>query len=192
VCVNSRTDRFQLLVVYVLTGHSKDYGPKKAAELKHAPPGYDSVSGTEMHQRVFPVEKAAKTDRMAARLLGSGHIYGRQFAVFRNDRAYPAYVVTYKMDPVAAQSHRVEVRCGTRRAAAHFEVKGQAVWDVDQFEIALLALRCDSLKPRCKARFDPWTNADDGAKLVAFVRDSVAPDDVVLVAINTCVLECVR
>ena len=66
------------------------------SQLQMAPTGFHSVSGTESHQKVLPVEWAAgKGDRMAKTLLKKGDVYGRQFVVFELYQAYPMDVVKY-------------------------------------------------------------------------------------------------
>ena len=66
------------------------------ALLQRAPPGFNSVCGTESHQQVPPVKHFANLgDRMAKTLLTKGYVYGKQFVVFESYQAYPMYVVTY-------------------------------------------------------------------------------------------------
>ena len=168
----------------MLTGKSKDYGPRKAADLKHAPGDFDSVSGTEMHQKVLPVQKAAMlNDRLAADMLSSGHVYGRQFALFRPDHIYPAYVVKYQMNPTEARAHRVEVACTAK--VARFTVKGEIVWQHEGPGIAFVVVDNTSLKVKGKRAFDPWSpdKGDHGAvRLCEFVTGEIGAEDVVLVA----------
>ena len=61
-----------------------------------APPGFDSVCGTESNQRVPVLQlAAARGDKMAKTLVTNGDVYGKQFVVYDSCQAYPAYVVTY-------------------------------------------------------------------------------------------------
>ena len=86
----------KLILARVFTGRSKDYGAKWAPHLRSAPPGFDSVCGSESRQRVFPVMwSALRGDRMAKTLLKDGDVYGKQFVAYDFYQAYPAYVVTY-------------------------------------------------------------------------------------------------
>lgn len=59
---------------------------------------YDSVTGTENDQDVIPVRISAQQDKMAAKLLAEGSKYGKQFAIYASNLAYPAYIVSYTLD----------------------------------------------------------------------------------------------
>ena len=171
----------------MLTGKSKDYGPTKADDLRHAPDGFDSVCGTEVDQMVYPVQKAAtlKEEGLAWAMLHFGDHYGRQFAVFRPDNIYPAYVLRYRMSPVEARMHRAEVVCTAK--SARFIVQGQVIWQPEVSGIALVVLDSTSLEVKRKSIFDPWSRErgdHDAVQLCEYIANKVAPEDVVLIAVT--------
>ena len=84
---NRDRTQHQVILARVLTGKSKDYGREWNNQLRSAPAGYDSVSGTESDQQVAPVKvPAGLGDTMAQELLKRGGLYGRQFVVFKNSQ----------------------------------------------------------------------------------------------------------
>lgn len=177
---------YQMVLAYVLTGKSKDYGPGKADDFKNAPEGFDSVCGTEMNQKVYPVQKAARAnDRLASALLRFGHIYGRQFALFQSDNIYPAYIVRYRMNPAEAQMHRADVVCTAK--TARFVVKGQIVWQREGLGIAFVVLSSTSLEVKGKWEFNPWSRDRgdrDAAQVCECIAKKIAPEDIVLIAVT--------
>jgi len=74
---------YVLLLAEVSLGNMYDFGDKVDCSLKQPPEGYDSVHGTEASfakiHKIGPVE------------------YGRQWMVYERFRAYPHYIVEYKL-----------------------------------------------------------------------------------------------
>ena len=186
-----------MILAYALTGKSKDYGPTKADELRRAPDGFDSVCGTEMNQKVFPVQKkAALKEKLASALLDFGDRYGRQFAVFRSDNLYPAYVVRYQMNPDEARMHRAEVVSTGK--SVKFIVKGEVIWQEEVSGIALVVLDSTSLEMKRKLKCDPWIRERKlkcdpwireggylaAARLCDYIAEKVDAEDIVLMAIT--------
>ena len=175
-----------MILAYVLTGKSKDYGPAKADDLRHAPDDFDSVCGTEMDQKVYPVQKAARAnERLASKMLHLGHDYGRQFVVFRSDNIYPAYVVKYRINPDEAQMHRAEVVCTAKSVL--FVVQGQVICEYERSGIAIVVLDSASLELKGTSMFDPWSRErgeQDAVQLCQYIENKIHPEDVVLIAVT--------
>lgn len=125
-----------------------------------------------------------KKDRLAQMLLQNGHRLGRQHVIYQSKRAYPAYVVTYRMVPDATATTLPVVKVQSSTRCISVSVGDDCVYKAkpraSEHAFVLVTININTLKAASAALFNIHHGGDAKA-LMEFIA-ALSEDDIVVVA----------